>query len=212
MPGDTDIGLHTDDGDTFVALPFSFQLYDQTYNGVNVSTNGRLDFVCINEPNGFMSACLPAPDNICPFDFTVFPNWSDYRTDTGLSGCSTFASGCGVFTSVSGSAPNRIFNIEWRAVYFNDNSMTANFEVRLYENDPNKRFDFIFGTCNREATSCLSRVDRVPQEPLPRISAMLTRQGRDRAVTRARVEAGHPHPRLRQQLQLHQPQRRRNAV
>ena len=24
--------------------------------------------------------------------------------------------------------------------------MTANFEVRLYENDPNKRFDFIFGT------------------------------------------------------------------
>jgi subtilisin family serine protease len=146
VPGDTDIGLHTDDGDTFVALPFSFQLYDQTYNGVNVSTNGRLDFVCINEPNGFLSACLPAPDNICPFDFTVFPNWSDYRTDIGLSGCSNFASGCGVFTSVSGTAPNRIFNIEWRAVYFNDNLMTANFEVRLYENDPNKRFDFIFGT------------------------------------------------------------------
>ena len=24
--------------------------------------------------------------------------------------------------------------------------MTANFEVRLYENNPNKRFDFIFGT------------------------------------------------------------------
>src|SRR5882724_845999 len=147
VPGDTDIGLHTDDGDTFVALPFSFQLYDQTYNGVNVSTNGRLDFVCINEPGGFLSACLPAPDNICPFDFTVFPLWSDYRTDIGLSGCANFAGGtCGVFTSVSGTAPNRIFNIEWRAVYFNDNSMTANFEVRLYENDPNKRFDFIFGT------------------------------------------------------------------
>ena len=31
-------------------------------------------------------------------------------------------------------------------MYFNDNSMTANFEARLYENDPNKRFDFIFGT------------------------------------------------------------------
>ena len=59
MPGDTDIGNHTDDGDTFVALPFSFQLYDQTYNGVNVSSNGRLDFVCVNEPGGFLSACLP---------------------------------------------------------------------------------------------------------------------------------------------------------
>ena len=47
---------------------------------------------------------------------------------------------------MSGSAPNRIFNIEWRAVYFADHKQTANFEMRLYENDPNKRFDFIFGT------------------------------------------------------------------
>src|SRR3954465_3399425 len=38
VPGTTDIGLHTDDGDTFVALPFSFSLYDQTYNGVNVNS------------------------------------------------------------------------------------------------------------------------------------------------------------------------------
>jgi hypothetical protein len=147
VPGETDIGLHTDDGDTFIALPFSFQLYDQTYNGVHVSTNGRLDFVCVNEPGGFASACLPAPDNICPFDFTVFPLWSDYRTDIGLSGCSNFPAGtCGIFTSVSGTAPNRVFNIEWRTVYFNDETMTANFEARLYENDPNKRFDFIFGS------------------------------------------------------------------
>ena len=146
VPGDTDIGNHTDDGDTFVALPFSFQLYDQTYNGVNISSNGRLDFVCVNEPGGYLSGCLPPPDNICPFDFTIFPNWSDYRTDIVGEGCANFASGCGVFTSVSGSAPNRVFNIEWRAVYFNDHTQTANFEARLYENDPNKRFDFIFGT------------------------------------------------------------------
>ncbi len=146
VPGDTDIGLHTDDGDTFVALPFSFQLYDQTYNGVNVSSNGRLDFVCINEPGGFASACLPAPDNICPFDFTVFPLWSDYNLGVVGEGCATFASGCGVFTSVSGSAPNRIFNIEWRGVYFADHNQTANFEARLYESDPNHRFDFVFGT------------------------------------------------------------------
>ncbi len=45
----------------FFALPFSFTLYDQTFNGVNVSSNGRLDFVTINEPGGFLSACLPAP-------------------------------------------------------------------------------------------------------------------------------------------------------
>ena len=146
VPGTTDTGNHTDDGDTFVALPFSFSLYDQTYNGVNVNSNGRLDFVCINEPGGYVAACLPPPDNQCPFDYTIFGLWSDYRTDIVGEGCSAFASGCGIFTSVSGTAPDRIFNIEWRAVYFADHTQTANFEVRLYENNPNKRFDFIFGT------------------------------------------------------------------
>jgi len=146
VPGDTDTGNHTDDGDTFVALPFSFSLYDQSYNAVNVSSNGRLDFVCINEPVGYLSTCLPAPDNQCSYAYTIFGLWSDYRTDIIGEGCANFASGCGIFTSVSGTAPNRIFNIEWRAVYFADHNATANFEIRLYENDPNKRFDFIFGT------------------------------------------------------------------
>jgi hypothetical protein len=145
VPGTTDTGNHTDDGDTFVALPFSFQLYDQTYNGVNVGSNGRLDFVCINEPVGDMTACLPAPPNQCPYDYTIFGMWQDMRTD-GQPGCAGFPSGtCGIFTSVSGTAPNRIFNIEWRSVYFADPSATANFEVRVYENDPNNRFDVIYG-------------------------------------------------------------------
>jgi len=146
VPGTTDTGNHIDDGDTAVALPFSFQLYDQTYNSVNVNSNGRLDFVCINEPGGFASECLPATPNICPFDYTIFGPWSDFRTDA-QSGCSSFPGGtCGIFTSVSGTAPNRVFNIEWRAVYFATPTATANFEIRLYENNPDKRFDVIFGT------------------------------------------------------------------
>jgi hypothetical protein len=112
VPGDTNIGNATDDGDTFVSLPFSFQLYDQVFNGVNLSSNGRADFVTVNEPGGFLSSCLPAPPNIGPFDYTIFPVWSDYRTDIVGEGCANFASGCGIFTSVSGVAPNRIFNIE----------------------------------------------------------------------------------------------------
>jgi hypothetical protein len=152
VPGDTDIGNHTDDGDTFVALPFSFQLYDQTFNGVNVSSNGRVDFVNANEPSGYLSACLPPPPNPStglPYDFTVFSVWTDQRTDIGLSGCASFPGGnCGIFTSVSGSAPNRIFNIEWRTVLFNDNDATQNHEVRLYENDPNLKFEVIIGTLN----------------------------------------------------------------
>src|SRR5262249_10345519 len=78
VPGDTDPGLHTDDGDTFVAFPFSFQLYDQTYNGVNVNTNGRADFVCTDiHTQDWVSACLPVPTRAdgCPFDYTIYPLW-----------------------------------------------------------------------------------------------------------------------------------------
>jgi hypothetical protein len=152
VPGDTDTGNHGDDVDTVVALPFPFQLYDQTFNSVNVSSNGRIDFVVANEPGGFVTACLPAPPNVGPYDFTIFPVWEDMRTDFGLSGCANFPGGnCGVFTSVSGTAPNRIFNIEWRTVLFADNAQTQNFEARLYENGgPNNdlRFDVVIGTLN----------------------------------------------------------------
>src|SRR5438270_6988790 len=146
VPGDTDIGSHCDDCDTPVTIPFPFQLYDQTYSSVNVSSNGRLDFVVPNEPGGFITNCLPAPPNVGPYDFTVFSVWQDQRTDFGLSRCSRSPGGnCGVFTSVSGSAPNRIFNIEWRTVLFADNNATQNHEVRLYENDPNLKFEVIIG-------------------------------------------------------------------
>jgi hypothetical protein len=150
VPGDTDVGNHCDDCNSPVTIPFPFQLYDQTFTTVQVSSNGRLDFVVPNEPGGYITACLPAPPNIGPYDFTVFPVWQDMRTDFGLSGCSNFPGGnCGIFTSVSGSAPNRIFNIEWRTVYFANNAATANFEARLYENGGplnDLRFDVIVGT------------------------------------------------------------------
>ena len=66
VPGTTDTGNHCDDCNTVVSLPFSFTLYGQTYNSVNVSSNGRLDFIVPNEPGGFITSCLPAPPNIGP--------------------------------------------------------------------------------------------------------------------------------------------------
>ena len=149
VAGDTNIGNNCDECDTLIPLPFNFQLYGTTYTGVNVSSNGRLDFANANEPGGFITACLPSPPNYftgLPYDNTIFALWQDLRTDA-QPGCAGFHGGeCGVFTSVTGSAPNRIFNIEWRAVAYTDNTAPQNFEVRLYENDPNQRFDVIMGT------------------------------------------------------------------
>jgi hypothetical protein len=150
VPGDTNIGSNCDECDTFIPLPFNFQLYGATYTGVNVSSNGRLDFVNANEPGGYITACLPAPPSYLtglPYENTIFPLWQDMRTDATLDGCANFPGAtCGIFTSVTGSAPNRIFNIEWRTVLYWDETAPQNFELRLYENDPNGRFDVIFGT------------------------------------------------------------------
>jgi len=82
------------------------------------------------------------------------------ETVTGLPGCTGNPGGaCGVFTSISGTAPNRIFNIEWRAVYFANTSGTANFEVRLYEGQ--SRYDVIYGTLTNSNTSATAGVQKV---------------------------------------------------
>jgi hypothetical protein len=144
VPGTTDTGNHCAWCDTIINLPFPFILYDQTFNAVMVNSSGRLDFVCNNEPTNYAQTCLPAPPHNCPFDYTIFALWDEWYTGT-ATGCSTWTNGCGIFTSISGTAPNRIFNIEWHAVRRENDALTGNFEVRLYENDPSKRFDLIYG-------------------------------------------------------------------
>src|SRR5262245_42084558 len=45
VPGTVDIGNTCDDCVITVTLPFSYQLYNQTFNSVRVSDNGNLQFV-----------------------------------------------------------------------------------------------------------------------------------------------------------------------
>ena len=156
VPGTTDTGNHCAWCDTMINLPFPFILYDQTFNAVMVNSSGRLDFVCNNEPSNYTETCLPAPPNNCPYDYTIFALWAEWSTGIGATECSTWANGCGIFTSVSGAAPNRIFNIEWHAVSRDSDGLTANFEVRLYENSPNKRFDVIYGVIPQHSSSYVS--------------------------------------------------------
>ena len=94
----------------------------------------------------------PLPNNLLgaaiqPFQFRL-------RTDQ-LPDCSVFPTGCGVFTGVSGTAPNRVFYVEWRASYLGTigSRGTANFEVALYENNASF-FDVLYGI----TTDTVSRV------------------------------------------------------
>ena len=153
VPGTTDTGNHADDQTTTVPLPFSYSLYDQTFNSITVSSNGNAQFTTTDT----------AFTNVCPLpwaahNYTIFPYWDDQRTDA-QTGCAAFPGGtCGIFTSMSGTAPNRIFNIEWRTVYFAAPTTTANHELRLYEGQ--SRFDVIYGALASGNSSATAGVQK----------------------------------------------------
>jgi hypothetical protein len=153
VPGETDIGNHGDDTVTTVALPFPYTLYDRTFNSINLSSNGNAQFTTTD--NAGTNVCLPWLSH----NFTIFPYWDDQRTDAN-PGCSAYPGGtCGIYTSVSGIAPHRILNIEWRAVYNNNTSQHANHELRLYEGGQ-PRFDVIYCTVDQGNTSATAGVQR----------------------------------------------------
>ena len=152
VPGTTDIGNHTDDTITTVALPFPFTLYDQSFASINLSPNGNAQFTTTD--TAWANLCLPWITH----NYAIMPHWDDLQTNA-QTGCSSFpGSTCGIFTSVSGSAPNRIFNIEWRTTYLSNSAQTANFELRLYEGQ--SRFDMIYGTVQQGNTSATAGVQK----------------------------------------------------
>lgn len=115
-------GSACDDCVVSVTLPFSFRLYDLAFTSAIVGSNGVLGFV--SEGNDTAHFCLPATG----YPYQIFPYWHDLDMSPGT------CSNCGVYTLTTGTAPNRIFHIEWRACdYLYGCSRRYDFEVRLYE-------------------------------------------------------------------------------
>ncbi len=81
------------------------------FNSINLSSNGNAQFTTTDTPLATLVRCR-GPTH----DYTIFPYWDDQLSVNRLRGLSRRH--CGIFTSVTGNAPNRIFNIEWRTVYF----------------------------------------------------------------------------------------------
>ena len=143
-PAIYDIGNHCDNCTTAISLPFPAKLYDQYFTSANVSSNGNLQFLS-NDPTG-SNHCLP----YAGFNFAIVPLWDNLDTT---------APGNGVFTSVTGVAPNRVFNIEWRAWSSSGNGQ-VNPEIRLFENISNGDFEIVYGifaTPNNSSTVGVQR-------------------------------------------------------
>jgi len=142
VPGTSDIGNHCDNCLTTITLPFPFALYHETHTTARISSNGYIDFR--GSSGTPLNSCLPS------YYFyqssAIMPFWDDLHTT---------CAGCGVYTSVSGDAPNRIFNIEWRTERIN-NGGAANFEVRLYEGQ--RRLEFIYGAVAANGSTATSGI------------------------------------------------------
>ena len=143
VPGVDDTGNHCDDCATAISLPFSFTLYGVSYTSAMVGSNGILAFGTPN--NGFSGSCLPVPTATSE----AMPFYRDQRTDT-VSGCT----GCGIFTTTTGTAPNRVFRVEYRTTYFGETSSTPtlDYEVNLYESGT-PVFDYTYGLINSTTTT-----------------------------------------------------------
>jgi N-acetylneuraminic acid mutarotase len=133
VPGVTDIGNHTDDGGTFITLPFPVTLYGTSYTGATAGSNGHLTFG--TPQNGFGITCVPF--GIAGATDALGPYWTDQLTN---------CTGCGIFTTVTGSPPNQVFYIEWRTTYFGSPD-ALNYEIALYENGT-PPFQYIYNTIN----------------------------------------------------------------
>jgi len=109
--------------------PMPFNYYGTSYLTGTVSSNGFITMGSRATNATFNNVCLPStalPNGI------IAANWDD------LENTSDPASG--VYTSVTGSSPNRIFTVEWRKVkHFTDATepYTNTFEVQLQETTGN---------------------------------------------------------------------------
>jgi len=135
VPGVTDIGNHGDDVITTIPLPFPVYLYSSFYAQVVLSSNGNAQFT--GASTAYSNSCLPTAtlgDVICG-------HWDDMLTPR---------AGEGIYTSLTGVAPDRVFHIDFRGHLFSGGG-PVRFELRLHEGSTD--FELIYDTVSNNAAS-----------------------------------------------------------
>ena len=159
MPGTTDIGNHGDDHSNHRRTALLLHLVRPDVSTASIC---RLTAMRSLRPGHRLYQCLPA---------AVARPTTTPSSHTGTTGDNLDVDRLRIvriFTSITGSAPNRIFNIEWRALYFAGTLALPTYELRLYEGQT--RFDVIYGTVIR-ATAAPLRECRRTTPPLTSTSA-----------------------------------------
>ncbi|MGI5244863.1 PQQ-dependent sugar dehydrogenase [Dactylosporangium sp. CA-139066] len=120
----TVLTLNGDDATQQITLPFPVKFYGTSYTSCWADTNGVLTFV---SPGGsaWNHGAIPSAAAGGKANAAIYPLWDDLLIDSSAS----------VRTSLTGTAPNRQFVVEWRNVRFYDNaSARMSFEIVFTEN------------------------------------------------------------------------------
>ncbi|MBV6471834.1 MAG: hypothetical protein JPMHGGIA_00084 [Saprospiraceae bacterium] len=115
-------------------LPFTFSFYCQDYTNVRVGTNGFIAFPSTST-RGLGNTTLPTTlTGAC-----IYPYWDDLDINSGTT------ANAGVYYRTDGSAPNRVFTIEWyNAGHYADvANQVITFQVKLYETSGLIKFQYL---------------------------------------------------------------------
>ena len=113
-----------------ITLPFPIQLYDQIFTTA-AAGNGVLFFGASN----FSEDTTCSPFGFAGTTYVMAPYW--------IAQDELFCRICGIFTTTAGTAPNRVFYIEYRLQYLLTDIFLV-YEIALHENG-NPPFQYIYG-------------------------------------------------------------------
>lgn len=141
-------GSQCDDCGANITLPFPYTLYNQTFTDLTATSNGQLDFGSPAD-RSYNNTCLPDPYT----NYAIIPMWTDLSMiadDTHCNYYPGYPRNCGIYTLVTGTSPDRVFHIEYRAIHW-DTYGPVHFEVLLYENQA--KFDIVYAELNLPANA-----------------------------------------------------------
>ena len=119
IAGTTNQAITGDDTTKTVTLPFSFTFMGTAYTSVKISSNGNIHFGTAS--SAYTNVSIP---NTAAPNAMVAAFWDDLSPNLGGA----------IYTTVSGTAPNRVFVIEWRDVRrYGYGTTGATFEIQLVE-------------------------------------------------------------------------------
>ena len=135
---------------TNITLPFDFTIYNTNTTRVNIARNGQITFAATNLTASGTSVALPSAAAPHPSFFAFWDNLGRTTSDPGQMCYQTI-----------GTAPNRMFVIEWRTFDFLNAPEGPNlgssldFEAFLFEGTG--EIDTIYNTMNGQAGSVAGR-------------------------------------------------------